>query len=193
MARPSTRNRSSRPAANLTSPRAKIPELEEALAGPFGAHHAILCRQIIDHIDFLDRSIATLNERITERLLPFAAAVAIVTSVPGISKTTAEVVVAETGADMSRFPSPGQLCAWAGVAPAQYARIARHRGPNKSPVAVANSMLFTIRHLLASGALCDDPGADYFECRHDPAREAKRLARRIEALGLDVSLSEKAA
>ena len=76
---------------------------------------------------------------------------------------------------------------------AQYARIARRRGPNKAAVAVANSMLFTIWHLLTTGALYEDPGADYFERRHDPAVEAKRLARRIEALGFDVSLTEKAA
>jgi transposase len=214
--------------------RKKIPELEEALAGHFGAHHAILCRQIIDHIDFLDGSITALTEEITTRLVPFEAAVAVVTSIPGIARTTAEVIVAETGADMSRFPSPGQLCAWAGVAPAtyesagkrrpagtrhgsewlrraliesaragartkgsyysaQYSRIARRRGPNKAAVAVANSMLFTIWHLLSNGQLFEDPGAEYFERRKDPAVEAKRLARRIEALGFDVNLIEKAA
>jgi len=214
--------------------RSKIDRLEEALSGHFGQHHAVVCRQIIDHVDFLDSSIVSLTNEITARLVPFEGAVAIVTSVPGISKTTAEVIVAETGADMSRFPTPGQLCAWAGVAPAsyesagkrrpagtrhgsqwlrralieaaragartkgsyysaQYARIARRRGPNKAAVAVANSMLFTIWHLLSTGALYDDPGADYFERRHDPAVEAKRLARRIEALGFEVSLSTKAA
>ena len=214
--------------------RAKIPHLEEALSGHFGAHHVILCRQIIDHIDFLDKSIAELTKEITTRLVPFESAVAIVTSIPGIARTTAEVIIAETGADMGRFPSPGRLCAWAGVAPAsyesagkrrpagtrhgspwlrralieaaragartkgsyhsaQYARIARRRGPNRACVAVANSMLFTIWHLLSNGQFYEDPGADYFERRHDPAVEAKRLARRIEALGFDVSLIEKAA
>lgn len=214
--------------------RAKIPQLEEAFSGHFGAHHAIVCRQIIDHIDFLDRSIGALTNEITTRLVPFEGAVAIVTSMPGISVTTAQVIVAETGADMSRFPTPEQLCAWAGVAPAshesvgkrrpagtrhgapwlrralieaaraaartkgsyyhaQYARIAKRRGPNKAAVAVANSMLFTIWHLLTNGALYEDLGADYFERRHDPAVEAKRLARRIEALGFNVDLSQKAA
>ncbi len=214
--------------------RAKIDRLEEALSGHFGAHHAIVCRQIIDHIDFLDRSIATLTEEVTTRLVPFEPAIAIVTSITGISRKTAEVIVAETGADMSRFPTAGQLCAWAGVAPAsyesagkrrpagtrhgslwlrralveaaragartkgsyystQYARIARRRGANKAAVAVANSMLFTIWHLLSTGAFYDDPGADYFERRHDPAVEAKRLARRIEALGFNVTIANTAA
>jgi transposase len=214
--------------------RAKVVDLEEALAGHFGTHHAIVCRQIIDHINFLDCAIAALTEEVTTRLVPFEAAVAIVTSIPGMSRTTAEVIVAETGADMERFATPAQLCAWAGVAPAsyesagkrkpagtrqggqwlrraliesaraaartkgtylsaQYSRIARRRGANKAAVAVANSMLFTVWHLLSTGTLYVDPGADYFERRHDPAVEAKRLARRIEALGFDVSLIEKAA
>src|SRR5207244_6579245 len=58
---------------------------------------------------------------------------------------------------------------------AQYSRIARRRGPNKAAVAVANSMLAAIWHLLTTGAFYEDPGADYFERRHDPMLEAKRL------------------
>ncbi len=214
--------------------RRNISRLEEALAGHFGPHHGIVCRQIIDHIDFLDASIAALTAEIAARLVPFETAVALVSSIPGISQTTAQVIVAETGADMSRFPTAGHLCAWAGVAPAsyesagkrrpagtrhgspwlrrtlveaaraaartkgtyfsaQYSRIARRRGPNKAAVAVANSMLSVVWHLLTTGSYYDDPGADYFERRHDPAVEAKRLQRRIEALGFEVSLTQKAA
>ena len=76
---------------------------------------------------------------------------------------------------------------------AQYARIARRRGPNKAAVAVANSILAVIWHVLTNGSMYEDPGADYFERRHDPAVEAKRLQARIEALGFDVTLSPKAA
>jgi hypothetical protein len=54
-------------------------------------------------------------------------------------------------------------------------------------------MLAVVWHLLTTGALYDDPGADYFQRRHDPAAEAKRLTRRIQALGYEVSLHEKAA
>ncbi|MGO9301692.1 MAG: hypothetical protein ACLQEG_15350 [Acidimicrobiales bacterium] len=50
-----------------------------------------------------------------------------------------------------------------------------------------------MRWTLTTGAWYDDPGADYFERRHNPAIEAKRLARRIEALGFDVSLIERTA
>src|SRR5271167_3078773 len=91
--------------------RAKIPQLEEAFSGHFGDHHALVCRQIIDHIEFLDHSIGALTTEVTTRLVPFEAAVVLLTSMPGISVTTAQVIVAETGADMSRFPTLGQLCA----------------------------------------------------------------------------------
>jgi transposase len=214
--------------------RKKTDRLTEALESNFGPHHAVLCRQIIDHLDFLDGSIATLSEEICARLVPFEPQVALLTSIPGVSATTAQVIVAETGADMSRFPTAGHLCAWAGVAPAShesagkkrpagtrhgspwlrrtlieaaraavrtkgsyysalYSRIARRRGPNKAAVAVAHSMLETAWHLLSTGALYEDPGADYFERRHDPSVEAKRLQRRIEALGFAVTISQKAA
>jgi len=214
--------------------RNKIGRLTEALEGNFGRHHALLCRQIIDHLDFLDRSIATLTEEICVRLAPFGPQVALLTSIPGVSVVTAQVIIAETGGDMSRFPTSGHLCAWAGVAPAsyesagkrrpagtrhgapwlrrtlieaaraaartkgtyysaQYQRIARRRGPNKAAVAVAHSILDTAWHLLTNGALYQDPGADYFERRHDPLVQAKRLQQRIEALGFDVTVTEKAA
>ena len=214
--------------------RSKIPLLEDALAGSFGAHHAIVCRLIIDHIDFLDLSIASLTEEITARLVPFEPAVAIITSITGISRTTAEVIVAETGADMSRFPTARHLCAWAGLAPASYESAGKRRpagtrhgtpwlrrtlleaarprgsyqeqlllgpvradrqrrGPNNAAVAVAHSMLEVVWHLLTTGALYQDPGADYFQRRHDPLVEAKRLTRRIEALGFEVAIHQKAA
>lgn len=100
--------------------RAKLGELEEAFSGHFGDHHAVICRQIIDHVDFLDRSVATLTEEIAKRLVPFEPAVALLCSIPGIGRGAAEVMIAEMGADMSRFPTPGHLCAWAGVAPANH-------------------------------------------------------------------------
>ncbi len=214
--------------------RAKIPELEEAFSGRFGSHHALVCRQVIEHIDFLDHSIATLTADVTERRCPFEPAIAILCSIPGVSRTTAEVLIAEMGVDMTRFPTSGHLCAWAGVAPAshesagkrspagirkgstwlqralieaargasrtkgtylstQYSRIARRRGPNKAAVAVAHSILDVAWHLLTNGALYDDPGARFFELRHDPAVEARRLQRRIEQLGFEVSITPAAA
>ncbi len=153
-------------------------------------------------------------------------------SIPGVERVTAEVIIAETGADMSRFPSPGHLASWAGVAPAnyesagkhrpagtrhgsrwlrrsliesaksvgrgntylgaQYRRIAQRRGPNKAAVAVAHSILDITWHLLTTGALYEDLGADYFERRRDPLIQTRKLVAQLEALGLSVTVAPAA-
>jgi transposase len=107
--------------------RPKIPALTEALVGRFAAHHGALARAILAHIDFLDATIAGLDEEITARLGPFRAAVALLQTIPGVGPAVAETIVAETGADMSRFPTPGHLAAWAGVAPANHESAGKRR------------------------------------------------------------------
>jgi transposase len=73
------------------------------------------------------------------------------------------------------------------------ARRGEPQGSNKATIAVAHSILDVSWHLLTNGALYDDPGARFFELRHDPAVEAKRLQRRIEDLGFEVSINPAAA
>jgi transposase len=98
--------------------RAKIAGLEEALAPPLAEQHKVALRAILDHVDFLDGSIGRLNEAILAHMGPFEAAVALLVTIPGVGRMAAETVVAESGADMSRFPTAGHFAAWAGVAPA---------------------------------------------------------------------------
>lgn len=107
--------------------RVKIPQLQAALAGRFGAHHAVVARSILDHVDFLDSSIAKLTEEIDARLRPFAHQIELLTSIPGIGEQTAQVIIAETGGDMSRFPTAKHLAAWAGLAPANHESAGKRR------------------------------------------------------------------
>lgn len=107
--------------------RAKIDQLEHVLPGRFGAHHATVARQVIAHIDFLDASIAALSTEIAERVGPFEAAVKLISTIPGIGRLTAEVIIAEIGVDMSHWPTAGHLCAWAGVAPASHESAGKRR------------------------------------------------------------------
>jgi transposase len=97
--------------------RAKIPQLRDALAGNFGAHHAAIAGEIADHIRDLDARIERLTAEIVERTVPFDTQITILTSMPGIDRRAAEVIIAEIGGDISKFDTPGQLCAWAGLAP----------------------------------------------------------------------------
>ncbi len=72
---------------------------------------------------------------------------------------------------------------------AQYRRIAQRRGPNKAAVAVAHSLTDVIWHLLSTGEHFEDLGADYYDRRRDPEREARRLVHKLEVLGHTVTLA----
>ena len=97
--------------------RAKLPALREALQGRFDAHHAIIIGRILAHIDYLDEAIAEISTAIEAQIAPLASAVDALCTIPGIQRRTAEVIIAETGGDMSAFPSAKHLASWAGVCP----------------------------------------------------------------------------
>ena len=92
--------------------RSKIPELRDALAGRFNEHHALLCRAMLARIDQADITISELSARIVELQHPDEAAVALLVGIPGISNRIAQVILAEIGTDMSRFPSAGHLASY---------------------------------------------------------------------------------
>jgi transposase len=100
--------------------RVKIPQLREALVGRFTDHHARLARIHLTLIDSLDAAIAELTARIEVEMEPFRGFHDLICTIPGVAQTVADVVVAETGADMSKFPSAQHLASWAGTAPGSY-------------------------------------------------------------------------
>lgn len=97
--------------------RAKIPSLREALVGRFTDHHAFLARIHLEVIDRLSVAIEELTGRIDAEMEPFRGFHDLICTIPGISGLVADVVVAETGADMTRFPTAAHLASWAGTAP----------------------------------------------------------------------------
>jgi transposase len=97
--------------------RRKIPALREALAGHFEEHHRLWIGAILAHIDFLDAHIERLTEAIEEQLRPFAPAVELLCTVVGIQRRGAQCIVAEIGADMTRFATARHLASWAGQCP----------------------------------------------------------------------------
>ncbi|MFI6505491.1 IS110 family transposase [Nonomuraea typhae] len=96
-----------------TSMRSKIPMLREAFTGFFTDHHAFLLKAMVTRIDMLDADIAALDAKIEQEIAPFAAAMAKLDEVPGISPVAAAVIISEVGVDMSRFPTAGHLASWA--------------------------------------------------------------------------------
>jgi transposase len=97
--------------------REKIPQLEQALAGQFGRHQRFLIAQQLAHIDFLDASLERVSAEIGDRLRPFEPELERIQTIPGMGRRTAEVLLAEIGADLSRFPSARHLASWAGLCP----------------------------------------------------------------------------
>jgi transposase len=95
--------------------RGKIPQLQVALQGSVSEHHRFLLRSLMDHLGHLEGLIRRFDARIEEALLPFAEQVARVMTIPGVNVRVAEVVLAEIGLDMGRFPTAGHLSSWAGL------------------------------------------------------------------------------
>jgi transposase len=107
--------------------RKKLPELRRALAGRFRRHHAFLVEQILAKIDYLDEALERLNAEIDARLVPFEPTLARLDTIPGVNRTVAISIIAETGSDMSRFATAGHLCSWAAVCPGQHESAGKRR------------------------------------------------------------------
>jgi len=100
--------------------RKKIPALERALVGRFEAHQRFLVARQLAHLDELDGLIAEVSAEIAERVRPFEDAVARLDGIPGVGRATAEILVAEIGTDMARFPTDAHLASWAALCPGNH-------------------------------------------------------------------------
>jgi len=96
---------------------ASADELEAALRGRVTRHHRFLLKLHLDQIDALDAALARIDEEVGANVEPFRTAVEMLSTIPGISTLSAEVIVAEIGIDMSHFETAGHLISWAGLCP----------------------------------------------------------------------------
>ena len=144
--------------------RSKIPALTEALTGRFSDHHGFLAGV---HLDLIDRHTAAIQEitaRIEVVIKPFQGFRDLITTIPGIGPLTADVIVAETGADMTRFPTAGHLASWAGTCPGSNESAGRVKSTRTRP---GNPYL--------QGAL----GAAAMSCAQNPSTYLGARYRRI--------------
>jgi transposase len=193
--------------------RPKIPQLRQALTGHFDDHHAFLCAAMLRRIDTLAADITGLDTRIDELIAPFVAAVEKLDEITGIGIRSAQEIIAEIGVTMDAFPTAAHLVSWAKFAPidqqsagknkgastgkgnpwlaatigesvaARYRRLVRRRGKKRAIVAVGNSMLTIIWHLLADpNARYHDLGPGHHESKINKQRRQRDLVRQLEHL-----------
>jgi transposase len=220
-------------------------------------HHRMLIRVHLDHITLLDRQVAAVEDEIGAALdaipaawgtdasgvagpgaghgedaaaLPAADRLA---EIPGISPALARAIIAETGLDMTIFPTAAHLASWAGLAPVaaqsgtrarqkkgngdvylkgyctqaatgaaatetflgeRHRRLARRIGGNRARSAVARSILVIVWHLLSDpAARYADLGSGWHERKTDRDRKVRAHVRQLQALGLNVELTEATA
>ena len=161
--------------------RAKLPALAEALAGHFAEHHAVTAANILAHVDFLDRTIVALTSEIDARTAAFAPVYELLLPVPGLGRVSIDIIVAETGADMARFPSAGDLASWAGVVPGNHESAGKRR---RAPVTPGNSWLR--RALIESARAAARTKSSYFAAQY--SRVARRRGANRAAVAVAHSL-----
>ena len=163
--------------------RAKIPALREALEGRFGDEHALVVSSILAHIDFLDEQIERLSAAVEQAIAPFAAAVELLCSIPGVQRRTAEVIIAEIGTDMSVFPSAGHLVSWAGLCPGHDESAGKRRSGRTRKGSKWLRMALLEAALAAARTNDSYPAAQYrrLKARRGPARAATAVCHSILA------------
>ena len=100
--------------------RKKRPELAQALHGRLGPHQRFLLAQQLAHVDSLDSLIAHVAAEIARRLRAEEVTLTRLATIPGVGRRIAEIVAAELGLEVARFPTAGHLAAWAGLAPGNH-------------------------------------------------------------------------
>ena len=99
------------------SMRPKVEQIMLSLEGITTSLQRKLIAQIVDHIDDMTKRISEMDDLIKGYMEQYESAIAAIDELPGIARRSAEVIIAEIGMDMTRFPSAAHLCSWAGVCP----------------------------------------------------------------------------
>jgi transposase len=147
--------------------REKLPELKEALRGCVGEHQRFMLTQHLAHLAELEERIREVSEEVAQRLLPFEAKLRRLEQQPGVGRRTAEILAAELGLDMSRFPTHRHCAAWAGMCPGQH----ESAGKRKRCATLRGSPW--LREALVEAARAASRVKDSY-----PAAQYQRLARR---------------
>jgi transposase len=210
----------------------KRTELIGSLKGFYSDHFRWLLTEAVQDLAHLDGKLEPLDQQLAKRLLPYTDLIRRLCTVPGVDFTTAAVIVAEIGFDMSRFSDAAHLVSWAGLCPGNnesagkrfsgcmrkgnrylrrvltqsawsithkkdcfltslFWRVAGRGGRTKAAMAVAHRILIIAWHIInTEGLVYREIGGSHHDGLH-PQRSARRLTRRLEQLGFQVSVKPK--
>jgi transposase len=107
--------------------RQKRQDLETALEGVLRPHHRFLLAELLAQLDYLEEATGSASKKIEECTAPFQEEIDRLDTIPGINRTQAETLLAEVGADVSRFPTASHLASWAGLCPGNDESAGKHR------------------------------------------------------------------
>jgi transposase len=159
--------------------RSKRSLLQQALQGRLSEHHRFLIRQHLSHIKALDQEIAQLSAEMTERFRPSEAAIARLSTIPGIKRRLAEVILAEIGTHRSRFPCARHFASWSGICPGDKESAGKRlTGRTRKGRPWLRTALLEAAQAAARSTDCSLS-----------AQFQKQLVRRLEKLGYDVPLA----
>ena len=164
--------------------RRKIPELEQALTGHFDIHHAQLARSILRRLDLVEQALAELDQLLVEACRPWARQIELLQTIPGVGEKVAQVIIAETGADMSRFPTAGHLTSWAGLAPAMHESAGR-----RTPAGSGHGNRWLSAMLVeAAGSVGRMHGKNYLAAQHARLMKPRPRPGPSRSRALDIGL-----
>jgi transposase len=152
--------------------RRKLPDLAQALAGNLDANHARLARSMLRRLDLVEQALAELDAVIVDACRPWHRQIELLQTIPGVGPKVAQVIIAETGGDMSRFPTAAHLAAWAGLAPGMHESAGRQTPTGKRH---GNKWLAAML-VEAAGSVGRMHGKNYLAAQH--ARLLKRRGMR---------------
>lgn len=156
--------------------RSLMPKLEEitlSVEGIVTPLQRALLGQILDHIDDLNRRVAVLDEMVEQYMTEYTQALDAIDEIPGIARRSAQVILAEIGLNMDRFPSAAHLCSWAGVSPGN------HQSAGKRKHGRTNKGNKTLKSMLAQCAkAARNVKSSYFSTQYEriAARRGKNRA-----------------
>jgi transposase len=163
--------------------RSKIPQLREALDGHFTDAHARLVAQMLQRLDRVEQALADLDGVIAEACRPWAHQLDLLQTIPGVGPKVAQVILAETGGDMSRFPSAAHLAAWAGLAPGLHESAGR-----RTPVGVRHGNKWLTAMLVeAAGSVGRMKGKNYISAQFARLTTRRGMGRAAVAVAHSIS------